>query len=597
MQLRDYHGITIDLDRDKGLDHFALDLLGKYYQQKDEVSPQESFARAALAYCAGDISLAQRIYDYASKGWFMYASPVLSNAPQVGQKTKALPISCYLLSVDDTLESLIAHTEEIRWLSVKGGGIGAGWSNIRSVSNVAPGPIPFLKTIDADVTAYRQGTTRRASYAAYLDISHPDLEEFLNIRLPTGGDPNRKCFNLHNAINITDEFMEAVSKDEDWNFIDPNDKTIRGTTKARDLWQRILEIRFRTGEPYMHFIDEANRCLPDPLKKLGLKINNSNLCQEIELPTSSERTAVCCLSSLNLETFNEWKETSIVRDLVRFLDNVLQFFIDNAPDVLIKAKFSAARERSIGIGAMGFHSYLQKNMIPWDSSLAKVINLQIFSHIKEQAEMETELLAQERGEYLDGIGSGKRNAHLLAIAPNANSGIILAASPSIEPWKSNAYVHRTRAGSFFVKNKYLEQLLINKYAPSVENKDEWLEKVWPSIITNMGSVQHLDFMSDEDKDVFKTAFEIDQNWVVAHAADRQKFVCQGQSVNLFFPAGASRSYVNQVHLKAWKEKLKGLYYLRTNAGVTADKVSYKVERKPLADYVSKEGDDCVACQG
>lgn len=595
MLLQEYHGITIDLDRDQELDHFALDLLGKYYQINTETSPQESFARAALAYCAGDLALAQRIYDYASKKWFMYASPILSNAPAPGQTSKALPISCFLTFVDDTLEGLIDHTSELRWLSVKGGGVGGHWSSIRSVSNIAPGPIPFLKTVDADMTAYRQGSTRKGSYAAYLDVSHPDIEEFLNIRLPTGGDPNRKCFNLHNAVNITDKFMNAVVNNETWELIDPNDQTVRGKTPARELWQRILEIRFRTGEPYLNFIDEANRHLPQALIDAGLKIHGSNLCSEIHLPTSRERTAVCCLSSLNLELYDQWKNTTIVRDVIRFLDNVLEYFIKFAPATLSKAVYSAIRERSLGLGTMGFHAYLQQKMVPWDSSLAKVINLQMFSWIKQQAVLETELLAQERGEYPDGLGTQRRNSHLLAIAPNANSSIIVATSPSIEPWKSNAYTHRTRAGSFLVKNRYLESIL-NNYVPA-ENSLGWLDEVWSSIITNGGSVQHLEFLSDDEKSVFKTAFEIDQNWVVAHAADRQPFVCQGQSVNLFFPAGSDKAYVNQVHLKAWKEKLKSLYYLRTEAGITADKVSYKVKREALADYAAKDDNECVACQG
>lgn len=594
MTLKEYCGIEIDLSRDQHLDNFAIDLLSKYYESNNETSPQESFARAAVAYSKNNLELSQRIYDYASKGWFMYASPVLSNAPMPGQKPKALPISCFLTYLDDSLESLIEHTTELRWLSVKGGGVGGHWSKVRSVSNVAPGPIPFLKTVDADMNAYRQGITRKGSYAAYLDISHPDIEEFLSIRLPTGGDSNRKCFSIHNAINITDEFMMAVVANEDWNLIDPNDKSIRGTINARRLWERILEVRFRTGEPYLIFIDEANRQLPQALKDLGLFIHGSNLCSEIYLPTSKERTAVCCLSSLNLEKYDEWKDTTIVRDLIRFLDDVLQFFIEYAPDTLSKASFSAERERSLGLGAMGFHAYLQKNMIPWDSALAKVVNLQIFNHIKKEAEAETKLLAIERGEYPDGIGTGRRNSHLLAIAPNANSSIIVSTSPSIEPYKSNAFTHRTRAGSFLVKNKYLEKTL-EKYLPE-EDQESWLAAIWSSVITNAGSVQHLDFLSEIERSVFKTAFEIDQNWVVAHASDRQPFICQGQSVNLFFPSGSDKAYVNQVHLKAWKEKLKGLYYLRTDAGISAEKVSYKVQRVALADYAIQEN-ECIACEG
>ena len=376
------HGIEIDLDRDANLTDFALDLLRSYYMRPDEKSPQEAFARAAFAYCEGDLDFAQRIYDYASKGWFMFASPVLSNAVLPGEKWKALPISCYLTFVPDTLDGLIAHTAELRWLSVKGGGVGGHWSAVRSVSGKSPGPIPFLKTVDADMTAYRQGTTRKGSYAAYLDISHPDVLEFLQMRLPTGGDPNRKCLNLHNALNITDDFMQACIEGKEWNLVDPADGSVRDTMPARDLFQRILEVRSRTGEPYLFFIDTANRALPQPLKDKGLRLNGSNLCIEIMQPTAEDRTAVCCLSSLNVALYDEWKDTPLVRDLVRMLDNVLQVFIDHAPDEISRARLGAMRERSIGLGAMGFHAYLQKQMVPWESAMAKGINLQMFNHIQ-----------------------------------------------------------------------------------------------------------------------------------------------------------------------------------------------------------------------
>lgn len=587
---RDYHGIQINLDRDKEITEFAMDLLRSYYMTPEETSPQEAYARAALAYCYGDLDFAQRIYEYASKGWFMFASPVLSNAPAPGKPWKALPISCFLTFVPDSLEGLIEHTSELRWLSVKGGGVGGHWSSVRSVSNKSPGPIPFLKTVDADMTAYRQGTTRKGSYAAYLDVDHPDLLEFLQIRLPTGGDPNRKCFNLHNAVNITDEFMEACINGDTWKFKDPNDGSVRDTLPARELFQRILDTRFRTGEPYLNFIDTANRAFPEALKKLGLKLHGSNLCNEIHLATSEERTAVCCLSSLNLVYFDEWRGTPIIRDLIRMLDNVLQQFIENAPPELHRAVYSATRERSLGLGAMGFHAYLQRHMLPWESALAKMANMDIFNHIKEESVAASRQLAVERGEYPDGVGTGLRNAHLLALAPNANSSILLGISPSIEPWKSNAYTHRTRAGSHLVTNSALARLLEEK----VEDEAE-LNKIWASITVNNGSVQHLDILTDWEKAVFKTAFELDQRWVVAHASDRQPFICQGQSVNLFFPAGSDRHYVLMTHIKAWKEGLKGLYYLRTSAGVDPEKVTTKVERVALKDYV--EGDECLSCQG
>jgi ribonucleoside-diphosphate reductase alpha chain len=567
------------------LSQHAQKLLKNYYLKNDESEPQEAFKRAAYTY-ASTSELAEKIYHYASNGWFMFSSPILSNAG-----TKSLPISCFLSYVPDTVSGLIQHSEELRWMSVMGGGVGGHWSEVRSVSNKSPGPMPFIKTVDADMVAYRQGSTRKGSYAAYLDVSHPDIIEFLNMRMPTGGDVNRKCFNLNNALNITDAFMEAVIEGKDWNLVDPKDKSVRDTVDARNLWQRILETRFRTGEPYLNFIDEANRQLPTPLKEKGLKIYGSNLCNEIHLPTSSDRSAVCCLSSLNLELFDEWKDTEIVKDLIYFLDDVLQYFIDNAPDSLSKAVYSATRERSLGLGAMGFHSYLQKKNLPFESVFAVSTNIKMFTLIKEQAVQATQELAKLKGEYLDGINSGFRNSHLLAIAPNANSSIILSTSPSIEPWKSNAFTHRTRAGSFLHVNKYLSALL-NRYKTDMEETEQWLEEQIQSIILSQGSVQHLTYLSDHEKEVFKTAFEIDQMWIVDHAATRQPFICQGQSVNLFFPSGTDINYVNLVHLAAWKRSLKGLYYLRTNAGISGEKVSTKVERRTLKDI-----EECLSCQG
>lgn len=599
---KECYGITINLKYDNNLTDFSKKLLEDYYMQDHEESPQESFARAAVAFSYNkeedkiDIELAQRIYDYAAKGWFMFSSPILSNAPSPGKAELGLPISCFLTYVDDSLEGLISHSDELRWMSVKGGGVGGHWSNVRSNSSISPGPVPFLKTVDSDMTAYRQGKTRKGSYAAYMDVSHPDIVEFLSIRLPTGGDANRKCFNINNAVNVTDEFMEAVSRGEEWNLTDPNDGSVRDTVSARELWQRILKIRFRTGEPYINFIDEANKHLPQFQKDLGLKIYGSNLCNEIHLATSPDRSAVCCLSSLNIEKFDEWENTAIVEDLIEYLDNVLQFFIDNAPAHLSRAIKSAQLERSLGLGAMGFHSYLQSKNIPFESGIAKAANMNIFSLIKEKAKQKTMELAKLKGECPDANGYGVRNSHLLAIAPNANSSIIAGTSPSIEPWKSNAYTHRTRVGSYLVKNPHLERVLLEycKDMPDVK-KHDWISAQWKSIILAEGSVQHLDYMSEWHKQVFKTAFELDQRWIVDHAGDRQEFVCQGQSVNLFFPAGTEKSYVNAVHLRAWKKKLKGLYYLRTNAGATAEKVSQKVEQDRLQDF--SDPDECLSCQG
>ena len=590
MKIQTYLGVQIDTDRDKLLSEQAEKLLTEYYCRPDETSPQMAFARAANAYSYGDKKLAQRIYDGASKGWFMFASPVLSNAPKPREKVKALPISCFLTYVPDSLEGLIDHSAELRWLSVKGGGVGGHWSSVRSVSDIAPGPIPFLHTVDADMIAYRQGKTRKGSYAAYMNISHPDIMEFLQIRIPTG-DVGRKCLNIHHAVNVTDEFMTAVEEGKDWNLLDPNDKSVRETMSARKLWELVLETRFRTGEPYINFIDTANRYLPESLKKKGLKIHGSNLCNEIHLPTNEDRTAVCCLSSLNLENYDEWKDTSLVRDLTRYLDNVLQFFIDHAGDEISRAKYSAQQERSLGLGAMGFHSYLQQHRIPFESGLAISINKAIFKQIKDYAVEETELLAKERGEAPDMEGTGKRNSHLLAIAPNANSSMIVSCSPSIEPHKANAYTHRTRAGSHLIKNRYLKEELekVNMETP----------EVWTSIITNGGSVQHLEFLSDELKKVFKTAIEINQNVIVQLAGDRQKYLCQGQSLNVYFPAGASKKYLHEVHFKAWKEECKGLYYLRTETSNRAENVAEKVELNKLTDLtdIQKEEDECIACQG
>ena len=571
--------IKIDKKRDALLADYAVGMLKDFYLKEHEKSPQEGYARAAKAWATylgeTDGELAQRIYDYVSNKWFMYASPVLTNAPNgQSKKDKGMPISCFLTYVPDTLEGLIDHSSELRWLSVYGGGVGGHWSDVRTVSDIAPGPIPFLHTVDADMIAYRQGKTRKGSYAAYMSVHHPDIVEFLNIRIPTG-DVQRKALNLHNAINITDEFMEAVINDEDYELRDPKDDQVKEKLNARKIWERILEVRFRTGEPYLNFIDTANKHLPESLKELGLKIHGSNLCNEIHLPTSDDRTAVCCLSSLNLEYYDEWKDTTIIRDLIRMLDNVLQYFIDNAPDTITRAKYSADRERSLGLGAMGFHSLLQRHNVAWGSEAAREINRVVFEHIQREASAESRLLAEERGEYKDGVGTGRRNSHLLAIAPNASSGVILSTSPSIEPLKANAYTHRTRAGSFLVKNKYLQRLL--------EEKGENTDSTWTSIITKKGSVQHLPFLTEGEKAIYKTADELDQKWIIKHAGERQEFICQGQSVNLFFPAESDKGYVNRVHLEAWKQGLKGLYYLRTEAKSRAENVSDKVERVALQD--------------
>jgi len=564
----------------------AQSLLTQFYLLPYEQSIDEAFARASKAY-SSDEDHANRILSYVQKGWFMFSSPILSNARLKDEEKKkaGLPISCYLTYVSDDLDGLISHTTENRWLSVLGGGVGASWSGVRAVSQKAPGPIPFIKTIDSDVEAYRQGKTRRASYAAYLDVDHPDIVEFLNLRVPTGGDTNRKAFNLHNAICISNKFMEAVLADMPFDLIDPHTKEVRETIQARELWQRILEVRFRTGEPYLMFKDTANKALPQALKDKGLQIHSSNLCSEIFLPTAKDRSAVCCLSSLNLEYYDEWKDTTIVEDCIEFLDNVIEYFITHAPEQLKNAIHGARQERSLGLGTMGFHSYLQSKSVPFESVIAKSLNISIFRNIKIKAQAQTQKLALIRGEYPDGIGTGCRNAHLLAIAPNSNSSIILDTSPSIEPWAANAFTHRTRAGSFLSKNKYLDKLLQTKGLSDTEYDD-----VWQSIILHEGSVQHLDILTDKEKSVYKTAYEIDQRWVITHAGDRQQYICQGQSVNLFFPSGSDKAYVNQCHIQAWHAGLKSLYYLRTTAGSFAEKIS-----KPVITKVNS--DECIACQG
>lgn len=578
--------LNLDLNRDQLLTEQGYKLVKQYYMLDEEASPQQAFERAALCFCAGDYELAQRIYDYVSQQWFMFSSPILSNA-RVKGKPKGLPISCFLSYVPDTVEGLINHQAETEWLSVKGGGVGGHWGDVRSVDSKSPGPIPFIHTIDAAMTAYKQGETRKGAYAAYTDISHPSIVEFLQLRVPTGGDVNRKCFNIHNAINIPDVFMEKVVSGEDWELIDPHTNEVKDVVKARDLWQRILETRYRTGEPYLNFIDTVNKDLNPYQKELGLTVKGSNLCNEIHLVTDEERTAVCCLSSVNLEKWDEWKDTSMVKDLIRFLDNVLQYFIDHCPDEMSKARYSAIQERSLGLGAMGWHGLLMKKSIPFESALAVSLTNQVFSKIKLDALEETDALGKERGVPNDLLGSGRRNAHLLAIAPNANSSIICNCTPSIEPVSSNSYTHRTRVGSHLVRNPHLERLL--------EARGENNGDVWTRILREGGSVQGLAFLTDWEKDVFKTFKEIDQNWVIEQSSFRQKYLCQGQSVNLTFPPECGRGYFNEVHLNAWKKGLKGLYYVRTGSGADIDKVSVNVERKPLSSLLEDEG--CISCEG
>ena len=583
----------IDYERDNLLTDFGKTTLKDRYLLPDETSPQEGFMRAAKAFSDNE-EMAQRIYDYASKLWFMYSTPVLSNA---GSK-RGMPISCFLNYVGDSREGLTGHYTENAWLASVGGGIGGYWGHIRSDGTTtsggsqSSGSIPFLHVVDSEILAFSQGKTRRGSYAAYMDISHPEIIEFLEMRKPSGGDVHRKCLNLHHGVNISDEFMQLIDNcikeptyDDSWNLIDPHTKKIVRTVSARDLWLKILETRVATGEPYVSFIDTVNEGLPETQKKLGLKVNHSNLCTEITLATDENRTAVCCLSSVNLEKYDEWKnDTLFIPDLVRFLDNVLQYFIDRAPDELFRARFSANSERSLGLGAMGFHAYLQSKGIAFEGALAKSLNLKIFKSIKEQAVEESKRLAVKRGEAPDMEGTGMRNAHLLAIAPNASSSIICGTtSPSIEPYRANAYVQKTMSGSFLVKNKYLEKLLEKK---GINN-----EKTWTSILANKGSVLHLKELSDNEKDIFKTAIEINQQWIIEHAADRQQYICQGQSTNVFVPADVNIKELHDIHMLAWKRKLKTLYYCRSEAIKRAELISKKIERTIIPEA------DCLACEG
>lgn len=576
-----------DYSRDNLLTPFGLATLKDRYMTDGEASPQDAFARAAEAF-SDSPEMAQRVYDYASKLWFMFSTPILSN----GGTKRGMPISCFLNYVPDSRSGLTDHYTENAWLSSMGGGIGGFWGDVRSNGvntsggSRSSGVIPFLKVVDAEVLAFAQGVTRRASYAAYMDISHPEIEEFLEIRKPSGGDANRRCLNLHHGINLTDAFMEAVEAGADWPLIDPHSGRTTKTVSARELWQKILELRLSTGEPYLHFIDASNRALPKQQQELGLKVRQSNLCSEITLPTNEERTAVCCLSSVNLATYEEWKDDPLfLQDLVRYLDNVLSYFIANAPDELEKAKFAAERERSIGIGAMGFHSLLQSKGLAFGSPMATGLNMRVFKNIKDKVSAATKALAEERGPAPDAGFAPIRNMHLLAIAPNASSSIICGeTSPSIEPYRANAYTQKTKTGSFLVKNPYLTKLLQYLEADT--------DAVWSSIITNGGSVSHLEILTDIEKDVFKTAIEIDQRVIVDLAGDRQQFICQSQSVNIFLPADTHVSLLHHIHFRAWKKGLKSLYYLRSEAIKRAETISTKIERTALNDY-----ETCLSCEG
>jgi ribonucleoside-diphosphate reductase alpha chain len=595
-----YLGIEIDLSRDELFDELGMARLKESYMREDETSPQQRFAFVSKTFSSNP-EHAQRLYEYASKHWLSYSTPILA----YGRTGKGMPISCFLNFIEDTAEGLVNNLSETNWLSMMGGGVGIGFG-IRSSDEKSTGVIPHLKTYDASSLAYRQGKTRRGSYAAYLDISHPDVTEFLEMRKPTG-DPNRRCLNLHHGINISDRFMELVERsmkdsdaDDGWNLIDPTSGEIRDTVSAKALWQKILELRMETGEPYLHFIDSSNRAMPQFQKDLGLRIHQSNLCSEIILPTNEQRTAVCCLSSVNLENYDAWsKNDMFLRDMAEMLDNVLQFFIDNAPDSVSRAKFSASRERSIGIGALGFHAYLQKKKLPFDCAMAKVTNNRVFSLIERKLNDANIELGKERGEAPDAAGTGRRFSHTMAIAPNASSSIIMGnTSPSIEPYRANAYRQDTLSGAFLNKNKYLD-LLIKQKIEEGETKQGY-DEVWSSIIANDGSAQHLRFLKPEEKEVFKTAMEIDQRWLIEHAADRQKTIDQAQSLNLFFRPDVNIVYLHAIHFLAWKQGLKTLYYCRSEKLGKADRVSKRIEREAIKGIDMQalvNNDECIACEG
>ena len=597
------HGIRVDYSRDNLFDELGRIRLKESYMTDNEVSPQERFAFVSKTF-GSDAEHAQRLYEYSSQHWLSYSTPILS----FGRSKRGLPISCFLNYIEDTAEGLVDNLSETNWLSMLGGGVGIGFG-IRSADDKSTGVMPHLKMYDASSLAYRQGRTRRGSYAAYLSIDHPDIISFLEMRKPTG-DQNMRCLNLHHGLNIPDAFMQLVENcmkdpeaDDSWELKDPHSGEIREVVSAKELWQRVLEMRMQTGEPYLHFIDESNRKMPQHLKDLGLKIYQSNLCSEIILPTNEKRTAVCCLSSLNLEHYDEWKDhPNFLLDIAAMLDNVLQYFIDHAPSSIKRAKYSAMRERSIGIGALGWHAYLQRNNLPWESSLAVSKNKSIFKNIREKLDEANIQLGKERGEAPDCVGTGYRFSHLMAIAPNASSSILMGnTSPSIEPYRANAYRQDTLSGSHLNKNRWLNVVIENHLADesgAVSTND--YNDIWSSIIANDGSVQHLDWMDEWTKDVFKTSMEIDQRWVVQHASDRQEYIDQSQSLNVFFRPDSHIKYIHAVHFQAWKQGLKTMYYCRSDKIAKADKVSKRIEREVIKEidlHALAEGNDCLACEG
>ena len=601
MSREHYLDIQIDRSRDSLFDELGLKRLRESYMTSEEISPQERFAFVSKTF-GSDADHAQRLYEYASKHWLSYSTPILS----FGRSKRGLPISCFLNYIEDTAEGLVENLSETNWLSMIGGGVGIGFG-IRAADDKSTGVMPHLKIYDASSLAYRQGRTRRGSYAAYLGIDHPDIIPFLDMRKPTG-DPNVRALNLHHGVNISDAFMEIIEKcmidsnaDDSWELRDPHSREVRDVVSAKELWMKILELRMQTGEPYLHFIDHSNNAMQEFQKKLGLKINQSNLCSEIILPTNKDRTAVCCLSSVNLEYYDTWsKDPLFLKDIAEMLDNVLQYFIDNAPKSVKRAIFSAKRERSIGVGALGFHAYLQRKGIPFEGPLAKGTNIKMFKNIKNKLDAANLELGAVRGEAPDAEGTGRRFSHMMAIAPNASSSILMGnTSPSIEPYRANAYRQDTLSGSYLNKNKYLDEILKKKCE---EDPKLSYNEIWSSIIANDGSVQHLDCLDEFVRSTFKTAMEIDQRWIIEHSSDRQVFIDQAQSVNLFFRPTVNVKYLHAIHYLAWKQGMKTLYYCRSEKIGKADKVAKKIEREVIQEInfkalVSGEEDTCFACEG
>ena len=594
-------GITIKIDRSKDakLTDFGKATLSDRYLGQNE-SYQDLFARVASIYSDNNLH-AQRIYNYISNLWFMPATPILSN----GGTERGLPISCFLNEAGDSLGGILDLWSENVWLAAKGGGIGSYWGNLRSIGEKigrvgkTSGIIPFIKVMDSLTMAISQGSLRRGSAACYLPIDHPEIEEFIEMRRPTGGDPNRKALNLHHGVLVTDAFMRAVETNSEWALKSPKDGIVQTTIPARNLWIRLLTARVETGEPYIIFIDTVNRLIPQHHKLAGLNVKTSNLCSEITLPTGidkegNDRTAVCCLSSLNLETFEEWKEDpNFIEDVMRFLDNVLSDFINRAPDSFKDAKYSATRERSVGLGVMGFHSFLQKNSIPIESVMSKVWNNKIFKHIQTNVDLSSKKLAEERGSCPDAeeYGFKERFSNKTAIAPTASISIICGgASPGVEPVAANSYTHKTLSGSYNVRNRYLKKIL------EKHGKDN--DETWSSITTNQGSVEHLNFLTDHEKEVFKTAFELDQKWIVELGADRTSYISQAQSINIFLPADVHKKELHQIHFQAWKKGLKSLYYCRSKSIQRAENVNNGLSTAVLKNKEKEDNnyEECLSCQ-